>query len=249
MQTTLFVSDLHLPSHPSPLRDVFLRFLQGPARQAGRIYILGDLFEYWIGDDVGLQHYAAEVAGLAALSASGVRIHYQHGNRDFMVGRDFFAITGIAPLPDPTTIELGPQRVLISHGDRYCTDDGGYQRWRRFSRLRWAQWLFLRLPATRRDRISGNIRGNSDNAKRLKAQTIMDVNAQAVRRALVQHGVQRIIHGHTHRPGSYPVALPDRVGERVVLPDWRPHTQAFLRAQGEHLQTVELAPAGDTPTG
>lgn len=240
MQTTLFLSDLHLPATPSPLRSSFLRFLQGPAREANVIYILGDLFESWIGDDVGLQQFAPEVAALAALAASGVHLYYQHGNRDFMVGSDFFALTGVAPLPDPTLIELQGEPVLISHGDRYCVDDRGYQRWRRFSRMRWAQWLFLRLPRARREKIAGNIRGDSDAAKRNKPESIMDVNTGAIRSALTRAGVRRMIHGHTHRPGTYEVDLPTGPARRIVLPDWRSDTQDYLcfDAQGMQQRSV-----------
>lgn len=226
---TLFLADLHLPTQPSPLRERFLGFLHGPAREAAAVYVLGDLFEVWIGDDVGLQDYAAEVAALAALSARGVPIYFQHGNRDFMLGRDFFVLTGVRALPDPCCIELGGRRVLISHGDIFCTDDLGYQRWRRFSRLRWAQWLFMRLSVARRMRISGGIKSTSASAKHNKAESIMDVNPRAVAAAMRQHGVQQLIHGHTHRPGQYEVELGEDRGERIVLPDWRAQVCDYLQ--------------------
>ena len=143
---TILLSDLHLPPAPSPLREAFLRFLAGPARQADSVYILGDLFEYWIGDAEGLAHYAPEARALKALTAAGVPVYYQHGNRDFMVGADFFEATGVTLLPDPATVELGGVSTLLSHGDLFCTGDLAYQRWRRFSRNPLSQWVYRRLP-------------------------------------------------------------------------------------------------------
>lgn len=237
---TLFVSDLHLPPHASPLRERFLSFLQGPAREAAAVYLLGDLFETWIGDDVGLQLYAAEVAALTALGARGVTVHFQHGNRDFMVGRDFFELTGVQPLPDPQVIDLYGQRTLISHGDVLCTDDVGYQRWRRFSRVPLFQWVFRRLPRARREKIAGGLRSGSDRSKANKPENIMDVNPRAVRGAMAQAGVTRLIHGHTHRPGTYPVDLPIGPAERVVLPDWRDTVCDYLRVDSLNLQRLSV---------
>lgn len=235
---TLFLSDLHLPPEPSPLRERFLRFLNGPAREAAAVYLLGDLFESWIGDDVGLQLYAPEVAALAALTARGVAVYFQHGNRDFMVGADFFALTGITPLRDPQLVSLHGHNTLVSHGDVFCTDDRGYQRWRRFSRVRLFQWIFMRLSRARREKIAGGLRSGSDRAKANKAENIMDVNPRAVRSAMAQHGVTRLIHGHTHRPGTYAVDLPIGPAERVVLPDWREDSFDCLRVDAQGLRRV-----------
>lgn len=214
---TLFLSDLHLPPQPSPLRDRFQRFLQGPASEAEAVYILGDLFESWIGDDVGMQQHAQELEGLKGLTACGVRVYFQHGNRDFMVGPRFFWQTGVQALPDPYRLELHGRATLLSHGDLFCTDDRDYQRWRRFSRGRAAQWFFLRLSRARREKIAGGLRTGSDQANRNKPEHIMDVNADAIARALAAHRVTQLIHGHTHRPGTYPVGD----AKRIVLPDWR----------------------------
>ncbi len=239
---TLFVSDLHLPPEPSPLRERFIRFLEGPAREAAAVYILGDLFESWIGDDVGLQMYAPEVAALSALSASGIPAHFQHGNRDFMVGRDFFDLTGVIELPDPHRVDLHGTPTLISHGDVWCSGDRAYQRWRRFSRLRLAQRLFLTLPRARREKIAGGLRSGSDRAKRNKAENIMDVDARTVRSAMAQAGVTRILHGHTHRPGTYDVDLPIGPAQRVVLPDWQSDSCDYLRVDAAGI-TRRAAPA------
>lgn len=240
----LFLSDLHLPTEPSPLRECFRSFLEGPAREASAVYILGDLFETWIGDDVGIPQYAEEVRGLTALTRGGVPVYFQHGNRDFMVGKDFFRLAGVRPLPDPCRLDLFGQPTLISHGDVFCTDDRGYQRWRKFSRIRWAQWIFLRLSRARRWRISGGLRSGSDTAKRNKAESIMDINAEAVRHSLARQSVKRLIHGHTHRPGTYPVGAVGDQATRIVLPDWRDGECDYLRIDPSGVTRQCVRPLG-----
>ena len=218
----LLLSDLHLPVGDSELRERFIAFLEGPATQAASVYILGDLFESWVGDDVGLAMYPREVAALAALSARGVPLAFIHGNRDFLVGRRFFELTGVTRLADPCVVNIDGRDTLLSHGDRYCTDDHAYQRWRRITRWGWLQALFLLMPRSRRERFAQKVRGESDASKQYKPEDIMDVNERALRVEMAQFGVTRLIHGHTHRPGTYPVDLPIATAERIVLPDWRP---------------------------
>jgi len=222
--STLLLSDLHLPNQPSPLRGAFARFLAGPARSAETVYILGDLFEYWIGDDVGQREYGPEFTALRALADSGVKIRFMHGNRDFIVGKRFAAATGVELLPDPLRIELGGIPTLLSHGDIFCTDDLAYQRWRRFSRNPLAQAIYHRLPEAMRLRVAGTARAGSEN----KPSMIMDVNEQAVRQAFVKHGVTRIIHGHTHRPAEHHYDIDGRTCERIVLADWRPQHLEYV---------------------
>ena len=222
--TTLLLSDIHLPNQPSPLRDAFARFLASPARAAETVYILGDLFEYWIGDDVGRREYGPEFAALRALSDSGVRVRFMHGNRDFLVGKDFAATTGVELLPDPLRLELAGVPTLLSHGDIFCTDDHAYQRWRRFSRNPLAQAAYHRLPESMRLRVAGTARAGSEN----KPSMIMDVNDAAVRAAFVRYDVQRIIHGHTHRPAEHTYEIDGRPCERIVLADWRPQHLEYL---------------------
>lgn len=238
---TLFVSDLHLPDEPSPLRAGFLRFLNGPARTADAVYLLGDVFEYWVGDDVGLREYPAEIEALRALTDSGVAAYFMHGNRDFLVGRRFAKATGVRLLRDPTRIELDGRRVLLSHGDIWCSDDRGYQRWRRFSRNRIAQWIFLRLPEPRRRAIAGGVRSQSSDAKRVKVESIMDVNAAAIERAFCEHAVPCIVHGHTHRPADHRLTVEGREVERIVLADWRPHRMEYLLAENGSLRREGVA--------
>ncbi|MDP9140250.1 MAG: UDP-2,3-diacylglucosamine diphosphatase [Pseudomonadota bacterium] len=239
---TLFLSDLHLPDEPSTLREGFRRFLAGPARRASAVYILGDLFEYWIGDDVGMQAYAEEIAALKALTASGIAVYFMHGNRDFLVGRDFAAATGVQLLRDPLMLDLYGRRTLLSHGDLWCTDDIGYQRWRSFSRNRFAQWVFSMLPVSRRQKIAGGVRGQSASAKRNKAESIMDVNTAAVDKAFQSRRVDRIIHGHTHRPATHSGQLQGRNVERIVLADWHDDRMEYLAVDEAGPQRVALNP-------
>ncbi len=234
--TTLLLSDLHLPDQPSPLREGFLRFLAGPAQSAQRIYLLGDIFEYWIGDDVGLQDYAAEVRALKTLSTRGVALYFMAGNRDFLVGRRFAEAAGVRLLDDPSLIELDGVPTLLAHGDAYCTDDKAYLRWRRFSRNRLAQWSFARLPVARRRRIAGDLRGKSRRDKRYKPEDIMDVSAAAITAALRDSGTQRLIHGHTHRPADHSLSIDGRAAERIVLADWHPDRMEYLQAEGGQLR-------------
>ena len=229
MSSALLLSDLHLPPEPSPLREGFLRLLAGPAREAEAVYILGDLFEVWIGDDVGLRDYAAETAALQALSASGVPVYFQHGNRDFMVGRRYLQHTGLRLLADPMVMTIGGVATLLSHGDLYCTDDRNYQKYRRVSRLPWLQAIARNLPLRLRERIAGGIQHKSAELKQVKAAEIMDVNAQAIENAFARSGVSRLIHGHTHRPAEHVVQVEDRCCERIVLADWRPERMEYVR--------------------
>ncbi len=239
--STLLLSDLHLPSGPSPLRDAFLEFLKGPARQAQRVYLLGDLFEYWIGDDSGLRDYAPEVAALRSLGDSGVELFFMHGNRDFVIGPRFARAAGLSLLDDPAVIELCGVATLLSHGDLFCTDDIAYQKWRRFSRNKSGLAIFRRLPEFLRQRIAGSARRRSADDKRAKSEAIMDVNDAAIRQAFTQYGVSRLIHGHTHRPAEHVHVLADgRHCERIVLADWRPQQLEYLACDNGRLHRVAL---------
>lgn len=224
----LLLSDLHLPKKPSPLREGFLRLLAGPAQQAQSVYILGDLFEYWVGDDLGLTDYADEVAALRALTQSGVRVYFIAGNRDFLVGKTFFAASGVEALRDPSIVTLAGVPSLLSHGDLFCTDDRAYQRWRRFSRSRLWQRAFAMLPQEWRIGIAGGLRKQSGDAKQTKSASIMDVNAEAVRDALKAQRVKRLIHGHTHRPAHHRIDIDRHTAERIVLPDWHGAQMDYL---------------------
>lgn len=235
---TLLLSDLHLPNTASPLRDAFLAFLAGPAREAQAVWIIGDLFEYWIGDAEGLADYAPEAAALRRLADSGVAVHFQHGNRDFLVGRAFAAASGLRLEPDPRVVDLHGTPTLLSHGDIWCTDDLAYQRWRRFSRNPVTQAIYRRLPRSLRLAVAGEARAGSSRGDRSMA--ILDVNPQAVAQAFAAHGVARIIHGHTHRPARHAALVGHASVERIVLADWRPGHCEYLRLDDDDLERIVL---------
>lgn len=226
--TALFLADLHLPNKPSPLREGFVRFCAGPARAADSVYLLGDIFEYWVGDDVGVGVYAAEIHALRALSGHGVEVYVQCGNRDFLLGPAFERASGASILKDPALIALDGQRVLISHGDAWCTDDTGYQRWRRFAHNKWAQWFFLHLPKRLRIKIAGGLRQQSGRIKQQHSAAIMDVNPDAIGAAFARADADWIIHGHTHRPDTHVHHVENRARTRFVLADWHADHMEYL---------------------
>jgi UDP-2,3-diacylglucosamine hydrolase len=237
----MLLSDLHLPDGDSPLRKAFVDFIDGPARSAAAVYLLGDIFEYWVGDDVGLPAYALEIKALRRLTTHGVPVFIIVGNRDFLLGDRFSAVTGAQLLPDPVVVEIAGKRTLLTHGDLLCTADSGYQRWRRFSRARFFQRLFLRLPSNWRLAIAGSLRAKSRDATVRKADDILDVEPEAVGQALRDHAVDCIIHGHTHRPADHALRIDGRTRRRFVLADW--HTdqaEVTVASRGGGLERVQL---------
>ena len=195
---------------------------QGPARQAQALYLLGDLFEYWAGDDDLDDPLNTHVAGLLAdLAESGCQVFFMPGNRDFLIGADFAARARLQLLAEPARIELGNEAVLLCHGDSLCTDDLAYQAFR--SQVRNPAWQaqFLGQPLAVRKQVIAGVRMKSEEAKSEKAAAIMDVNAEAVIALLREHGVHQLIHGHTHRPADHQVDVDGSPGQRRVLADWR----------------------------
>jgi UDP-2,3-diacylglucosamine hydrolase len=217
----LFISDLHLTEERPEANERFIGFLEEKARAAEALYILGDFFEYWIGDDDLAQPFNAVIAGLLRdLSGRGVRVSLMHGNRDFLIGERFCAATGAELLPDPTIHEIEGVKTLLMHGDTLCTDDLEYQTWRRKARDPAFQAAFLAKSLPERRSAILQMREKSKEVVQGKSAEIMDVNDGAVREALRRHGVRRLIHGHTHRPGRHAVELDGHQCERWVLPDW-----------------------------
>ena len=217
----LFISDLHLSEDRPAANERFFSFLEKEARGAEALYILGDFFEYWIGDDDLGQPFNAVIAGLLqGVSRSGVALHFMHGNRDFLVGQGFCETTGARLLDDPTVLELQGEKTLLMHGDTLCTDDLDYQAWRRTARSSAWQQQFLAKPLAERRKAVGQMREKSKQVVQEKTAEIMDVNDDAVRQALRSHGVRRLIHGHTHRAGRHRLEVGGRACERWVLPDW-----------------------------
>jgi UDP-2,3-diacylglucosamine hydrolase len=217
---TLFVSDLHLdPAHPEIARQ-FHAFLAGEARDAQALYILGDLFEAWLGDDDPDPAARATVAALRALVDSGVPVFVMHGNRDFLIGERFCRDTGATLLPDGTVVSLDAEPVLLMHGDALCTDDVSYQRLRRIVRNPLVRWIFRRMSLDQRRALAGRLRAGSREHVGMTAPEIMDVNADAVGRAMRAAGVRTLIHGHTHRPAVHRFEVDGAPARRIVLGDW-----------------------------
>lgn len=247
MGRDLLISDLHLSQERPSTTARFLEFLQGEAALARALYVLGDLFDYWIGDDEltapGADSLAREVAAaLRALAHGGTAVYVMQGNRDFLLGSRFLAACGALPLADPTLAEIGSVKTLLMHGDTLCTDDLDYLAWRRTARSASWQSEFLAAPiAERRDR-SRALRSESEARKRTKSAAIMDVSPDAVREAFRRHEVARLIHGHTHRPGHHELEVDGRPCERWVLPDWY-QSGGYLSAEDGALRLVEFSPA------
>ncbi|MDE3208115.1 MAG: UDP-2,3-diacylglucosamine diphosphatase, partial [Pseudomonadota bacterium] len=200
MGCTLFISDLHLNEGCVEVLDALNRFLDGPAREACALYILGDLFEYWVGDDMlTLPFYLSIADRFRALCETGVKLYFQHGNRDFLIGTQFASYCGMDLLPEIHVVDLYGRRVLLMHGDLLCTTDIEYQKARVLLRSPAWQAMFLDKPLNQRLIEAGALRQKSEAAKKMKAMDIMDVHPPEVERILMEQGVTCLIHGHTHR--------------------------------------------------
>jgi UDP-2,3-diacylglucosamine hydrolase len=217
---TLFISDLHLDESRPQIVDLFEQFLLRDARSASALYILGDLFESWIGDDddSGLASRVADALG--RMGRRGVAIYFMHGNRDFLLGADYARCAGMTLLDDPSVIDLDGEPTLLMHGDTLCTDDVEYQRFR--TRVRDPAWqaTFLARPLDERRAFAAQARDESRRHTATAMPQIMDVNQEAVAAAMRSHGVRRLIHGHTHRPATHRFSLDGEAAERIVLGDW-----------------------------
>jgi UDP-2,3-diacylglucosamine hydrolase len=214
------ISDLHLDAAAPATIDLFLAFLQHEAAASDGLYILGDLFETWIGDDDDEPARAQVCAGLRALTSGGVPCRVMHGNRDFLLGRGFVARTGCELLADPTLLQRGGRRIVLSHGDQLCTGDVGYQRFRKLVRSRAFLATFPALPLATRRWLAGKARRRSYAHTRQLPESIMDVAPRAVAALLRETNADLLVHGHTHRPGVHQVDVDGRPRTRIVLGDW-----------------------------
>ncbi len=216
----LFMSDLHLDASRPDIADQFLAFLQAEAAHSDALYILGDLFESWIGDDDPNEHYAWVKQSLQQLTKQAVPIYFMHGNRDFMIGDDFASECGVTLLADPHIAEFWGEKVLLSHGDIYCTDDHDYQAVRRMTRDPEWQAMMRSKPIEERLQFAARARKESLARGEQIDDAIMDVNQEAIEKALRDAGVSTILHGHTHRPGVHEFDLDGSSARRIVLGDW-----------------------------
>jgi UDP-2,3-diacylglucosamine hydrolase len=238
---TLFVSDLHLTARRPETAALFLRFLAGPAREAQALYVLGDLFDYWAGDDDLDDPFNAGIcAALAELAAGGTRSFFMPGNRDFLAGEQFGVSSRLTFLADPTVVDLGGTPTLLMHGDTLCTDDTDYLAFRAVARTpQWCADMLARPLAERKAMLDG-LRARSEAAKQDKDYDVMDANAEAVAAAFRNHGLNRIIHGHTHRQARHEHLVDGRSCERWVLGDWHERGNALaVAADGCRWLTID----------
>ncbi len=218
--TTLFVSDLHLSEERPEKLELFYALLERAARSAESVYILGDLFEYWLGDDDDAEPHLAIVDALAGLRSAGPSVHVMHGNRDFLMGNRFGELIGCELMDDPAVITLYGRRTLLMHGDLLCTQDLPYQELRRTVRDPNWQHSVLAKPLTQRRALAEQMRIGSEQAKNGKQAFIMDVEQSAVEQFMLAHKLVYLIHGHTHRPACHEFSLGGETAYRFVLSDW-----------------------------
>lgn len=223
--TTLFISDLHLDAERPRITELFARFLREEARSADALYILGDLFDAWVGDDDPSPTAMRVADELRALRESGVPVYFMRGNRDFLLGQDYARRAGMTILPDPAVILLHGEMTLLMHGDTLCTDDVAYQAFRAQTRNPQWQQQFLAQPLAARLAFAQQARAASQahQAGLLQQdalETITDVSARTVESTLRRYGIDTLIHGHTHRPGTHALDIDGRACRRIVLGDW-----------------------------
>lgn len=214
---SVFISDLHLSAERPDVFNAFSQFIKNLPEGTDELYILGDLFEVWIGDDEPSEFSKKVQEQLAQVSERGIKLVVQHGNRDFAIGRRFCERTGAMLLPDYWIFERNNLKAVLAHGDSLCTDDEDYQKFRKWIRQPLRMWVFSHMPISIRQRIARNIRSKSQERNQNKPENIMDVNAAAVENCLNDHDVDILIHGHTHRPAVHEL---DNNRQRIVLGDW-----------------------------
>lgn len=225
-----FVSDVHLGDHSPGITALFLEFLRGPAQRAGRLYILGDLFNAWVGNDLLPSFHEGIADALNTLSHTGVSIFFLPGNRDFLVTTDYLNALNITQLPERTVIDLHGVPTLLLHGDLLCTQDSAYQRYRQLAQHPWTRAAFLRLPRPLRQKIAMILRRKSGQYQKTLAPEILDVSPDAVTNTMIHTKVQQMIHGHVHRPAIHATRLGTANASRLVLGDWDDTTGSVIIA-------------------
>ncbi|MDD2056437.1 UDP-2,3-diacylglucosamine diphosphatase [Pseudomonas sp. GD03860] len=216
----LLISDLHLQEERPDITRAFLDLLDGRARHARALYILGDFFEAWIGDDGMTPFQTGICQALRALSDSGTQVLLMHGNRDFLIGEAFCKAAGATLLADPSVVEMGGEPVLLMHGDSLCTLDLAYMKLRRYLRNPVSLWILRHLPLGTRQKLARKLRSESRAQTRMKATDIVDVTPEEVPRIMAQYGVRTLVHGHTHRPAIHKLLVDGQPARRIVLGDW-----------------------------
>ncbi|WP_159653424.1 UDP-2,3-diacylglucosamine diphosphatase [Vibrio atypicus] len=226
--TTLFISDLHLSASTKKINDSFITFMREEAIHADALYVLGDLFEFWIGDDDKSDFASLIRQEFKRLTQSGVPCYFTQGNRDFLVGKRFAKETGITLLGDETVIDLYGQQAVILHGDTLCTRDVSYLKFREKVHQPWLQWIFNRIPMFIKKKIVSKVQSDIKDDKQTKSLDIMDVTQSEVERVMGHYNVPVMIHGHTHRPKVHTFDVEGQIKTRIVLGDW--YTQGSVLA-------------------
>jgi len=234
---TYFIADLHLSESRSDITACFLAFLKDTAIDAEKLYILGDLFESWIGDDDRSPWLTELYQALSELAKSGTELFFIHGNRDFLIGKGFAKQANISLLPEVTKIDLYHHTAVIMHGDTLCTRDVSYQQFRKKSRTWWWQTMIKSLPLWVRKRIAQNYRKQSASATAMKAQDIMDVTPSEVQQCLQHYDCKLLIHGHTHRPKVHNITVNQQPARRIVLGDWY-NQGSWLKATPDNIELI-----------
>jgi UDP-2,3-diacylglucosamine hydrolase len=218
--STLFISDLHLSGERENITNLFIDFLDKRASKADALYILGDLFEVWMGDDMILPDYVPCINKMKQLTDNGLPLYVMQGNRDFLMAEQFSSLSGASLIDDPTVIDLYGTPTLLMHGDTLCTDDIDYQKFRTMIRDPLWQKDFLAKTSDERLAMAAKLREASKDAMSNKTMDIMDVNQDAVEKAMLDHGIHQLIHGHTHRPAIHNFMTNKQDMKRIVLGDW-----------------------------
>lgn len=241
MARTLFISDLHLDPDRPAITALFLEFVGGIGGRADALYILGDLFEAWVGDDDDAEPNRSVCAALAACAAAGTPVYVMHGNRDFLLGKGFCREAGCTLLREGSVVELYGEPVLLLHGDSLCTRDESYQRLRKRLRNPLSLWLLRNLPLATRHKLARKLRDASRMRTREKAADIIDVTPEVVPQVMAERGVRTLIHGHTHRPAVHRLQVDGHNAQRIVLGDWDRQGWALeVDAQGYRLAPFPL---------
>lgn len=237
----LFISDLHLEAKRPDITRAFLQCLHDQACAVDELYILGDFFEVWLGDDAMDDLGQQVVDALAALSEQGTRVFIMHGNRDFLLGRRFCRKAKSTLLRDPSIVNLNGEPVLLMHGDSLCTDDLDYMRMRKWLRNPLSRFTLRNLPLRTRQKIGRKLRDESQSRTRMKAADITDVNLGEVAEVMRNQGVRTLIHGHTHRPAVHELVIDGVPAQRIVLGDWdQAGWYLLVDENGYHLESFSL---------
>lgn len=236
---TLFISDLHLNPHQPAVVEGFLSFLQGRAQNAQRLFILGDFFDAWIGDDDD-HPLALKIQDALRVYSAQIPTFFMRGNRDFLIGQAFAEQTGVTLLDDSAVVDLGGRRALVMHGDTLCTEDFEYLEFRAMVRSPQWQAQALALPLDQRRMMAAQLREKSLSMNAIKPQDIMDVTPAEVERVMAEADVSLLIHGHTHRPAHHTLTLDGHPAERWVLGDWHEHGWYISADSTGELELVEF---------